>query len=684
MSSHNGDSSRGTYHVNYPNDALAQVANREQDMQVEMSNMGEPKLVSMRHSGHAHPIHDKNGTLVDGFEQVNMHDNKKGFSDEEDTKKDEDEELSEFELELDDHEDKERAWQEANFIERGILLLQHGCRKTHRFLKKITKGHFFLIVFLVCFSVYFILAMNYRFGDEGSHRLLGCTIVGICIWVFPYLKRFVLSMFKKLYGSDHLTDGHAEKWTKAKTIIRWIMYFVMTAIMVYVCVDEGRKKPRNMRSLPGIAIFLLIALLCSSRPSKVHWHTIFWSIALQFICAVFVLKWKFGKNSIVWIQDRFTEFFDNTDEGSKLAFGDTYKDHMMIFGAVPLILYTNAVFTILYYLGVMQYIIRFIGNILRFFLGVSPIEAMSVSAGIFLEGLASTMMMRPFLAKLTKSEMFTVMTGCMSSLGGGYLGILAAFGVSLEYLIPAMLISAPATFAICKIMVPEVREPDEDNSAVADQLGAEEKSKYLNIFDAAQTGALSMLPVIANVIVVAYSFFSAVTWINHTLGWFGDRVGVDDLSIEVIASYILYPVAYAMGVEPEDCRRVAMLMGYRIGVYNVIAFLKLTEMKYNKAFYDQYMLATNFTGTITKHREDITLDGWNKTLNNGFISDRSEAIITYCLCGFSSALSAALLMGLIFILVPKRKKWVNNAAIPAILAGNLANCMTGCFASLFY
>ncbi|KAK3782747.1 hypothetical protein RRG08_037746 [Elysia crispata] len=659
------------------------AGNIDPEMQMEMAHIQDPRLVAVvkGHPGQAR--NEKNGSRVDGFQQINMEELKKEKNSH---AKDEDEdEESDFDQELNDHDNREEAWMEANFLEKGILALQFGAITCYKFLKKITKGYFLKIVFLVAFTAYFIAAMIHEFGDEGSHRLLGCTLLGIFICVFPWLKKFIFWMARKCYGSNRLAVNHSEMWKKAKTVIRWTMYVVMIGVMIYTIVDEGREKPKNMRSLPGIAIFILIALLCSSRPSKVPWHTIFWSVALQFVCAVFVLKWSFGKKAFIWIQDRFADFFTNSKAGSILLFGQQYEQHLMAFGALPLLLFINAAFTVLYYLGVMQYIINIIGKALRFFLGVTNIEATCVSATIFMEGVATVMLMRPFVPKMSKSQLFLLITACMSSLGGGFVAIMSTFGVSLEYLIPAMLISAPATFAISKVMVPDSKEEEEEeDSSATDDLLADERKKYMNIFDAAQTGALNMLPTVVTVAVISYTFFSWVSWINKTLGWFGDRVGVDGLSIELTSSYLLYPVALAMGVDPEDCRRVAMLMGYRLGVYNVIAFLKMIEMKINRFKYMKYMMATNFTGPITKHRDDITLDLWNMTLTNGFISERSEAIVTYCLCGFSSFLSAALLTGILFALAPKRKKWINGVALPAVLAGHLANCMTGCFASLFY
>lgn len=669
--------------IEFQNESLAVMLNddKESEIQVEMDSVGGPKLVAVAKGHQEQSTNEKN-------DQNNYDHQGVGFMPEtlktNNHMKEEDGDLSDFDADVADFENKENAWSEANIIEKGVLALQFAVITGCQHLRKITKGHFLKIVFLVGFTAYFIAAMIHKFGDEGSHRLLACTVLGASIIVFPYLKRFVLWIIRKCYGSNRLSTKHAVTWKKAKTVMKWVMYFIMSGIMIFTVIQEGRDKPKNLRSLPGIFIFILIAFLCSTKPSRVSWHTIFWSIALQFLCAVFVLKWNFGKNAFLWVQDRFMQYFDNSKAGSVMLFGENYMDHPTIFGAMPLLLFINATFAVLYYLGVMPFVVKAIGTILKIFLGVKQIEATIVSVTIFLEGVATIMLMRPFVEKMTKSQLFLLLTACMASIGGAVVGFLSAFGLSLEYLVPAMLISAPATFAIAKIMVPDYGDSENEDKNETDRLVEEEYTKYTNTLDAAQTGAMVMVPVLVSASVVIYTFMCWVSWINHTLEWFGDRVGIEGLSIELISSYLLYPVSLAMGVEPEDCRRVAILMGYRLSAYNVIAYLKLVEMKYNKFQYLNYMTSTNFTGTITRHRDDITLDMWNVTLTNGFISDRSEAIVTYCLAGFSSLMGAGLCGGVLITIIPKRKKWVSLYAPLALLGAHLANCMTGCFASLFY
>jgi pyrimidine nucleoside transport protein len=585
---------------------------------------------------------------------------------------------------FDSDDDVDLEKKKSNLVAKCVITLQESVKWSIFMLTKITKGYLVSVVLLIGFSVYFILAMNYEFGSESSIRLLVCTILGVVIATRSYVYLAYRWTFKKVYGAEHLSALHQKRVALVRFVIRWVLYAVLAAVTIWVLVDQGKKDLINLRSLPGLLLFLIFCTLLSTHPGKINWHTIYWSFELQFLAALFVLKWKFGKEVILWIQERLDEFFANSEEGAKLMFGETYKDHYMVFGALPIVFITNATLTILYYLGAMQFIIGVIGNFLSFVLDTSPVESMSVAAGIFLEGIAAILTLRPFLPVMTKSQLFLVITSVFASLGGAYLAILSSLGVSLEYLIPAMLVSAPATFAVCKLIVPETH--NKQGNSVMDNLhlADDERNKYANILDAAQTGASSMLALVGNIITVAFAFFSYISWINKTLNWFGDRVGIDNLSIELISSYLLYPVALMMGIEPDDCRNVAMLLGYRIGVNNIIAFFKLTDLKINKAKFEHYMMVTNGTGPVYHSRDDVILGLWNETLKNGFITERSEAIVTYCLCGFSSFLTVAITIGIMFTLVPNRKVWIAKVSMACLIAGNVANCMTGCFASLFY
>ncbi|CAG5121352.1 unnamed protein product [Candidula unifasciata] len=583
-----------------------------------------------------------------------------------------------------DEEDYTQKVQSANIIAKIVLGFRRGLSLTISCIIEKTNGHLFTVIFLLAYLAYFIAALIYRFDDEGSHRLLGFTIVGVIIKTRTFIYNSCERLVRKVVGTEKTSARFQERLATARFFSRWLLYGGVAAVMAWVIIEKAMTDPRNLSSLPGILVILLVCLMFSTKPEKINWHTIYWGLGLQFILALLVLKWSFGKQAILWVQSRLDEFFENAAAGSKFLFGDSYQDHYITFGALPLLFFTNGVLTLLYYLGAMQLIIKVIGNFLTFVLDTTGIESMAVAAGIFMEGITSLTAFRPYLRTLSKSQMFLVVTSCFSSLGGAYLAVLSKMGVSVEFIIGAMLVSAPATFTVCKLMIPESRAVNKKNDEAIKKIGEEEKGQYSNAMDAMQTGALIMLSVVGNIAVSCFTLISVIEWVNSTTVWFGDRIGVEGLTMEFIASYLLYPISVGMGVELADCRRVAMLNGYRVVSSNIVAFFKLTEMRDNRIKFEDYMLKTNGTGNVTYINDDIILEDWGETLHLGYLSLRSEAITTYFLCGFSSFLSVAIHLGMMAAYVPNRKRWFTRVAPAGFIAGNLANIMTGCFACIFY
>ncbi|KAH9494568.1 hypothetical protein Btru_019881 [Bulinus truncatus] len=518
--------------------------------------------------------------------------------------------------------EKDKAFNKYGLVSRAILSSRMFMSKKIAFVVSKSHGYLVTVILLLGYLAYFIAAMCYRFEDEGSHRLLGCTLLGVVIASRGYVMEGLRKLFRHVTGSEQLTPTWKKRLLTGRFFLRWLMYGAMFGIIVWVIVDKAIEDPNNLRSIPGILIILFTCLMCSTSPHKVNYHTVFWSVGLQFLLALYVLRWKYGKDSVTWIQERISEFFDNSDAGSKIMFGNNYKEHYLIFGAFPMFFFVNGMMTVLYYCGAMQVIINAIGNVLTFVLGTSAVEAMAVAAGVFMEGVASLAALKPYLPGLTKSQLFLVITSCFSSIGSTFLAILNQIGISIDLIIGAMLISAPATFAVCKLLMPDtkLKKKEENLSDIANI----ERSKYPGVLDAFMTGSLAMVGAFGNVAVSVFAITSLISWVNKTLEWFGDRVGIDNFTIELIASYVFYPVPLAMGVALEDCRRVATVFGYRLGSSNLIAFLKLAELKQNRLRYQEYVMHFGSNATLTYVNDDVILDQWGQRLTLGFVSVRSH------------------------------------------------------------
>ncbi|KAK0054280.1 solute carrier family 28 member 3 [Biomphalaria pfeifferi] len=581
----------------------------------------------------------------------------------------------------------------ANLCSRGVMVAQEGLAYLWNNNKRIIMAVFGIIC-LMLYVAYFSYAMYYRFGDEGSIRLLVCTIIGVLLLVYNMVVSKRIGFVKEHISK--FTTGSDK--AKIRRIIRWVLYLMstvamVTLIIIFVAIDE----PRNLLSLAGLAAFLLICFLTSHSPAMVNWHPIFWGFSVQFYFAIVILKSRWGYETFNWLGDRITEFLAYSNAGAAFVFGDyakitpfngppieftgVYTLHYFAFAIMPIITFFSTVISILYYLGIMQAIVKVIGHFLSFCLGTTPTESLNAAANIFVSMTESPLMIRPFLATMTASELHAVMVGGFATIAGGVLGAYIGFGVPADHLLSASVMSAPAALAISKLTYPEVEVP----IVKSQNFNRIEKSNEGNVIEAACNGAVLSAKIIACVVVNVMAFLSLLKFVNATLTWFGDRVGIKDFTFELICSYILYPVAIFMGTEPDDCRQVAELVGVKTFTNEFIAYQKLSVLIKNRKEYLRYI--GQFGSNMTYHfsGDDLILNNWNNTrLVKGIMSHRSEIIATYALCGFSNIGSMGILLGSLSAMAPSRRKTMARIIFRAMIAGNIACFFTACIAGLFF
>ncbi|XP_046579927.1 solute carrier family 28 member 3-like [Haliotis rubra] len=464
---------------------------------------------------------------------------------------------------------------------------------------------------LVLYLIYFVFSMVLTFGDEGSIRLLAFTVFGGVL--------LITKVVRKTSSQD--TTGLRES---LHSMIRKLLYVSTSAsIVVFLVLEVGMKEPRNLVSVGGLAFFIVVAFLLSNRPAKVNWHTVFWSVALQFMLALFILRTEVGSGSVSWMAERVNNVLKNSRKGSEFMFGKSYRDHNLIFGPST--------------------------------------------------GLA----MKPYMELMSRSEIFTVLVAGQASVSGTFIGVVSSFGISVSYLIPACVMSAPASIAISKLLYPESRPINHKNTC---DVGSK---KYTSIFEAASIGATSSIHVFGSIVINLYVFYGLLSLINSTLGWFGDRVNVNDLTFEFICSYIFWPLAVIMGADIQDCGNIGKLVGYKLMGSASLAYYQLATMSGNRQVFQDYMESTNGTGTYRHIQDDLCLDGWNKTLQYGYITEKSEAISTYALCGLSNFVSIGICLAVFYTIVPRKQKFVTKKIVLSMFSANLACFMTACFAALY-
>lgn len=399
-----------------------------------------------------------------------------------------------------------------------------------------------------------------------------------------------------------------------------------------------------MNSFLGIAIILLVAYLCSTNRRSINWRTVSGAFALQVLLGAFVLYVPFGQEVLFSVANGVSQVISFTKAGIDFMFGGLASAEFGFVFAIQVlsvIVFFSSLISVLYYLGVMKWIIRILGGGMQKLLGTSRPESMSAAANIFVGQTEAPMMVRPFIATMTRSELFTVMVGGMASVSGSVLAGYAGVGVELKYLIAASFMAAPAGFLMAKMMIPETEKPRDD----VEEVQIEDKS--VNVIDAAASGASSGMQLAINVGAMLIAFVALIALINGIFGWFGGWFGYPDLTLQQIFGYVFQPVAYVLGVSWDEARLAGSFIGQKLVINEFVAYLDFVNYK------DQ-------------------------------LSQQSQVIITFVLCGFANFSSIAILLGGLGGMAPSRRHDIARLGMRALLAATLANMMSAAIAGLFF
>jgi CNT family concentrative nucleoside transporter len=331
------------------------------------------------------------------------------------------------------------------------------------------------------------------------------------------------------------------------------------------------------------------------------------------------------------------EFVFGELTGNKLGF-------IVAFNVLPIIIFFSAFMSVLYYLGIMPLIIRTLGAFLSKCLGTSRTESISAAANVFVGMTEAPIVVKPYINKLTRSELFAVMVGGLASSAGTMLAAYSSLGIDLKYLIAASFMAAPGGLLMAKIMVPETSPEDIVETTEAN---FEEDDQPVNVVDAAASGAITGLHLAANVGAMLIAFIALVALVNGLIGYVGGLVGIDGLSLQTILSYIFSPLAYLLGVSWSEAQIVGALLGEKIILNEFVAF-------------------ASFIG-----QQDM-------------LSERSQMITTFTLCGFANLGSLAILLGGLGGMAPARRHDIARMGVKAVIAGTLANLMSAAIAGFIF
>jgi CNT family concentrative nucleoside transporter len=399
--------------------------------------------------------------------------------------------------------------------------------------------------------------------------------------------------------------------------------------------------------LIGLAVILGVAWLFSAHKRAIKLRIVAWGVGLQFAFAVLVLKTDFGK-VFQAIGTAVNAMLSYTEEGSKFVFGPLGQGNgpmgvVFAFQVLPIVIFIASFFAILYYLGIMQWVVKGMAIGMQKVMGVSGAESLNVAASIFMGQTEAPLTIRPFIAGLTESELFTIMTSGMAHVSGS---VMAAYvklaGVSITHLLTAVIMTAPATIMLAKIFMPEVDKP-----VTAGRVDIKVEKTAVNVIDAAAQGAGDGLHLALNIAGMLIAFLALIAMANGILGWVHGLpfMGWMPPTLEKIFAVLFSPVAFIMGVPWKDAAAIGDLLGTRLVLNEFVAFLKLGPMKAG-------------------------------------LDPRSFVIATYALCGFANFSSIAIQIGGIGALAPNRKSDLARLGLRAVAAGTMANFMSACIAGM--
>ena len=397
-------------------------------------------------------------------------------------------------------------------------------------------------------------------------------------------------------------------------------------------------------SLVGIAVLFTVAFLSSTNRRQINWRTVSLALLLQFTLGGIVLYLPIGVSLLSAISDAVTSVLGNAQDGIAFVFGPIGAFEMgfiFAFHVLPVIVFFSALVSVLYYLGIMGWIIRIIGGALQKLLGTSKAESMSATANIFVGQTEAPLVVKPYIPNMTRSELFAVMVGGMATVAGSVLAGYVLLGVELRYLLAASFMAAPGGFLMAKMMIPETEAIVEDSEEI--ELKFDE---HVNVIDAAAAGASSGMALALNVGAMVLAFVGLIALINAILAWAGGLVGLESLSLQLLLGYAFQPLAFLLGIPWEETNLAGSLIGQKLVFNEFVAFVALTEQMES-------------------------------------LSAHSQAVVTFALCGFANFSSIGIMLGGLGTMAPTRRSDVAELGVRAVFAGFLANLMSGAIASFF-
>lgn len=419
-----------------------------------------------------------------------------------------------------------------------------------------------------------------------------------------------------------------------------------------------------LMGLIGMITLLLIAVLLSSHRKAINLRTVLGAWLIQVGIGALVLYVPVGRKILLAMSEGVANVIAYGNNGISFLFGGLVSDKMFeLFGGggfifalrvLPVIVFFSSLIAVLYYLGIMQLVIRILGGALRAVLKTSRTESLSATANIFVGQTEAPLVVRPYIATMTRSELFAVMCGGLASVAGSVLAGYAQMGVPLEYLIAASFMAAPGGLLFAKIILPETETP---NDAPRLETAENDPDRPTNVLDAAASGASSGMQLALNVGAMLLAFVALIALLNGMLSGIGGWFNHPELCLQLILGWVFAPLAWLIGVPWSEATVAGSFIGQKLIINEFVAYMNFGE----------YL------------KEDAAVAAAGLQV----LSDHTKAIISFALCGFANLSSIAILIGGLGSMAPNRRHEVAQLGLKAVAAGTLSNLMSATIAGVF-
>ena len=412
-------------------------------------------------------------------------------------------------------------------------------------------------------------------------------------------------------------------------------------------------------SFIGLFVMLLLGWALGKHRNQVNWRIVGGGLLAQLVLAIFVMRTEEGNALFTAIGGVFSGMLDFVDEGSSMVFGANYTDFYFAFKVLPTIIFFSSLMAVLYYLNIIQPLVRFLAWTMRVTFRTSGAETLAVAANIFVGQTEAPLVVKPYVPAMTKSELMALMVGGFATISGGILAAYIGMGIDATHLVSASVISAPAALVIAKLLQPETEVPLTMGQGVIIQKTSDDP---VNVVDAAARGAGDGLALALNVGAMLIAFLALLAGVDWFVGFIGDlcerlvnMVGESPVdfqwSLASIMGWLFAPLAWLMGIQWAECSIAGELLGYKLFANEFIAYENLAERQANV---------------------------------ETALSTRTSVILTYALCGFANFGSIGIQLAGIGGIAPTRRSDLAKLAVRAMLGGTLAAFMTACFAGMLY